>query len=693
MRARHSYPVLVASAALLAACGNDTNTSAGSASASTGVAGSTSDGTAGTGSTTANPTTGPATTGATTTTTGTTGTDSTTDDPANPTMSPGTTGEPGTSSTSIGTTGPAECTDGAEQCKAGVHQVCQNNTWTDAPCAPGEFCDELTESCQPCACMPGATGMCVDANNIDTCKDDCSAFAPAPCPNGQVCADDTCQALVCAPNSKECVDGNTYHVCNGSGTKWADPVDCPAKTVCDFGECVSACEQAKQTKSNVGCEFWAVDMSNLPPRDTYVFAVSVSNPSHDTPVNIEIYDRNGGNEQKIITGQIAPRQVSVFNLSGSSNGQKGYYTGDAGILGSGIVKGRAFRIASDLPVVAVQFNPIGGALGYTTDASLLLPTHALGKDHLHLGWDKGFGSGSTMAIVATEDNTTVTITPKVNTPAGTNGLPAMPANAPTNVVINKYDYIQVTPGNSELSGSVIKSTAPVALFGGHSCGNVPNTNTTACDHVEEQIFPLETWGKNYVAARSPKRANEPMLWRILAAEDNTTITFDPPTVLGPQIMLSKGQMVEFQEQNDFFIAANDPILVAGYMLGCSSTGLGDCPGDPDMLLMVPVEQYQSDYVFLVDSSYTKDYAKLVRNAGSKVSVACLGVVPDNRWTKIGNSPYEWAVINMNPGEAMCKTGTNEATGDAGFGVFVNGTATASGYSYPGGLALKQINPQ
>lgn len=688
MTARIAVPALAASAAvLLAACGDEGRTSASAASASA-SASATSVTTASTGTGTAG--TDTEATDTAPTTGGMSGT-GTTVDPADPTEAPVTSTD---TTTSPLTTGPTDCAEGAEQCKDGVHQVCQNSMWVDVPCQGGEFCDEVSESCQPCACAPGATGACIDGSNIDTCNDDCSGFEPQPCPNGQICADDTCQALLCPPDGVECVDGDSYHVCNGAGTEWGAPVDCPAQTVCDGGFCVSACEQAQLVKSNVGCEFWAVDLSNLPPRDTYVFAVSVSNPSYDTPANIEIFDRNNNAENKIIAGQVAPRQVQVFNLSGNSNGQTGFYPGDAGILGNGIVKGRAFRVASDQPVVAVQFNPIGGAAGYTTDASLLLPTHTLGQNYLHLAWDKGHGSGSTMAIVATADATTVTITPKVNTQAGVNGLPAMPAGQPSQVVINRYDYIQITPGNTELSGSVIASTAPVAVFGGHTCANVPNTNTGACDHVEEQIFPLETWGKNYVAARNPKLGVEPMLWRILASEDNTTVTFDPPTSLGPQIVMSKGQMVEFQEQGDFFIAADDPILVAGYMLGCQANGVGTCPGDPYMILMVPVEQYRPDYVFLVDSSYTADSAKLVRPAGAQVSVACLGgVVPENRWTAIGGSGYDWAVINMNPGEAMCKPGTNEASSGSGFGIFVSGTSYAASYAYPGGLALKPINPQ
>ncbi len=690
---QRNLPLLALSAlALVTACGdNGTNTTA-----------ATEGNTTGNGPTTANPpttssepTTDPQPTSTSTSSTSSasaTGDSSTGIDPANPTAMPVTTGDPMT--TDPMTTGPTECEEGSEQCKRGAHQVCQQGVFVDAPCDPGQFCDEMTESCQDCTCEPGATGTCADEDNINVCNADCGGFTPEPCPGGNICVDDACVPLLCAPNQKVCADDDSFQLCNDKGTVLGPATDCAADQVCEAGECISACEKAKQTKSNVGCEFWGVDLTNLPPRDTYVFAFAISNPSFDTPAKVQVFDRNNNNnEQAIITDMIPPRQVKVLNVSGTNQGKQGYYTGDAGFLGSGIGLGRAFRIASDTPVVAVQFNPIGGALGFTTDASLLLPTHVLALDYLHLAWANGYGDGSTLAIVATENNTTVTVTPKVNTPAGKNGLPAMQAGVPKDIVLQRYDYMQITPGNNDMSGSAIKSSAPVAVFGGHSCGNVPTVQTGACDHVEEQIFPLETWGQNYIASRNPKRNQEPMMWRIIAAEDNTKVDFDPPTSIGASVNLNKGQMVEFQEQNDFSITADDPILVAGYMLGCIATGLPNNPGDPYMLLMIPNEQFQSEYVFLVDSSYEKDYAKFIRPTGAQVNLACLGVIPDNRWTKIGNSGYEWAAITMNPGEAQCKVGTNEVTGDLPFGISVSGQSSAASYAYPGGLALKPINPQ
>jgi len=599
----------------------------------------------------------------------------------------------GDGDTGDGDGGPGECEDGQELCKTDGHQVCQAGVWTDVPCPAGSFCDQLTDSCVSCVCEPGELSGCADDTSIETCNDDCSGFAAQPCQPG-VCLSGECVNLVCAPGQLACNTNESYHLCNDDGTAWDPPQDCGAGDMCLAGQCVSACELATATLSNVGCEFWAVDMENLPPRNTFTYAVVLSNPSFTEPATVSFWDANGGAEQMLFEDSVAPREAKIFNLSGAHAGLTSFYNGqDAGFIGTGIGAGRAFRVQTSQPVLATQFNPIGGAVGHTTDASLLLPTHTLGLNYLHLAWNRGHGSGSAMNVVATQDATTVTITPSVNTPVGQNGLPAMTAGVPTAVMLNKYDYIQIGSGNNALTGSMIDSDKPVAVFGGHSCANVPTTSVGACDHVEEQLFPLETWGTNYVASRNPERGGESMRWRILAAKDNTTINFDPPVTIGAQTVLNAGQMVEFDEFEDFYISANDPILVAGYMHGCQAANAPGCPGDPYMVLMVPVEQFRQDYVFLVDTSYDQDFAKLVRPSGAAVDVECVGVVPENRWTPIGNSGWDWATIDMNPGEGVCAPGTNTASAAQGFGVTVSGQSSAASYAYPGGLALEAINPQ
>jgi hypothetical protein len=591
-----------------------------------------------------------------------------------------------------GTTSGA-CEAGQSRCvDVDTHQVCKNGTWADEPCDADQGCFG-DGACQPCSCEASS---CADAETLEFCN--CFAIEPKKCDTLTACVeangDASCQPMVCTPGLAECDADGQVVACNPTGTAYLPPVECDSGQLCDFGECLAACDVVAKNESSLGCEFWAVDMANVPPRDAYVFGVAISNPSADAPVKVVIYDRNNaGQEQKLAEATIQPRDVQIFPLSGTSNGDKGFYPGDAGFLGTGIASGRAFRIVSELPIVATQFNPLGGAKAATTDASLLLPTHTLGKDYYHLAWEKGLGAGSAMVIVATADNTVVTITSTVDTNAGMNGMPALSAGAPIVLPpLKKYDYVQVSSAGKDLSATKITSNAPVAVFGGHSCGQVPNTDVDYCDHLEEQIFPIDTWGSHFVAMRSPARATnpvEPMAWRVLASKPNTHLNFDPPVSIGDQYDLDAGGLVQFTSNGDFELTSNQPVLVGGYMYGCKATKIDACPGDPSMVLAVPVEQWLTDYVFLVDYSYTNDNVKIVRNKGQEVSLGCFGEVTE--WTDI-TADYQSAVVNINPGARNCAPGTNTATGVAPFSIMVVGEAASTSYAYPGGLALKPINP-
>src|SRR5690606_37085502 len=113
-----------------------------------------------------------------------------------------------------------------------------------------------------------------------------------------------------------------------------------------------------------------------------------------------------------------------------------------------------------------------------------------------------------------------------------------------------------------------------------------------------------------------------------------------------------------------------------------------------MVLMVPVEQWLGDYVFLVDSSYTNDNVRLVRKSmNNNVELGCSGEVPADDWTPIPGTPYVTATVNINPGEGLCQPGTNTATAKTTtFGIIVVGEAEGASYAYPGGMQLREIAP-
>lgn len=484
-------------------------------------------------------------------------------------------------------------------------------------------------------------------------------------------------------------DGTGTGTGTGPGSKFDVGTD-------DGGEPLTPCEQAAEARLNIGCEFFAVDMPNHIVNS--LFGVAVSNPSADEATEIRVYDANGGPEQLLMTEQVGPREIASLHLAGKLNAQtKGYYPESAGAIDSAVVEGRAFRIETDLPVVVTQFNPMSLAGAFSGDASLLLPIAAWSTEYLGMAWNRGHGVGSNLVVVAAEDDTVVTFTlPEASAPG--QNLPAIPAGVPTEVKLDRYDFVQLATGlayyaNSDLevdlSGARVESNKPVALLGGHTCGNVPDPSIFACDHLEEQILPLEAWGKHYIAARNPPRMGERMLWRVLGSVDGTVVDFDPPVSIGAQAIVDEGDFVQFESSGDFEVISDQPVLVVGYMIGSQ---LANALGDPYMVQMIPVEQFQDDYVFLVDSSFEEDFVKYTRPAGASIELECLGVIPENKWTPVGNSGFETAVVSINPGEGACKPGTNSTYGSAPFGIYISGQAYTASYAYPGGGGVLSINP-
>ena len=175
------------------------------------------------------------------------------------------------------------------------------------------------------------------------------------------------------------------------------------------------------------------------------------------------------------------------------------------------------------------------------------------------------------------------------------------------VTLNRYDTLQVVNANvgaanvRDLTGAEISASAPVAVFGAVECAQVPVK--TFCDHIEEQALPTRTWGKTYVGAHIPKRANTERYYsRVIASQDNTVITATP-TQTGFPVTIGKGQFFEFYSQADatpaggsFILTGNQAFTAMQYMTGQDAFGAGT--GDPSMVTAVPVEQFLSRYVIL-----------------------------------------------------------------------------------------------
>ncbi|MFO8072938.1 MAG: IgGFc-binding protein [Polyangia bacterium] len=498
--------------------------------------------------------------------------------------------------------------------------------------------------------------------------------------------DDDCDGVtdeidetICEPGEIWCYQ-NQVAECDQWGTSWIPIEDC-APLVCAAGECVDtsqACADAANNHSYIGCEYWAVDMDNTTPGQPYAIAVSNLEAAD---ANVVIEQRSGASWTTAGSAAIGSEQVEVFML-GNTTTSGSYLLGD-----------KAFRVSSDRPVVAYQFNPYAGLEPdnsdiCTNDGSLLMPRSVMGKTYYALGYSSNAGNSS-MNVIATEDGTIVTVTPANSMYSGSS-VPSMSAGVAYDFPMDAAGVLQLN-SSSDVSGTLIESDQPVAVFAGSTCAFVP-TSVSYCDHIEHQMFPVSTWGQEFVAARSVVRSSnqtpENDYWRIIAAEDGTYVESDQ-AIGGLPTTLDAGQWVELGVNHTFAISADKPIQVGQYLTGHMAT---DVPfegagGDPAFALVPPHEQFLNHYVFLAPEKYLNDYVVITHPAG--VDVLLDGVsVGSNSDCELESYSASWEVTRC-----LIPDFSHTLESSQDFGITVWGYGGRVSYGYTGGLDLKTINAE
>ncbi|MBX7078019.1 MAG: IgGFc-binding protein [Nannocystaceae bacterium] len=439
--------------------------------------------------------------------------------------------------------------------------------------------------------------------------------------------------------------------------------------------------------TSVGCEFWAAQVPSSPSALPY--GISVGNPGQQV-ANVVIEDMRGpgGTLRQITAVQLDPTASQLVSI----NGNGGLLPAENHVVaGQGLTAHGGFRITADVPITAMQIFPVGGGPSHVAEASLLLPINALDVSYLSVGYPHYGGGAGWTVVVATQDATTVSTTQG-------------------DVMLDAFDTWTFVSG-SDATGFFVGADAPVAVFSGTECTMVPGLPWYACDHIEEQVVPLASWGQSYVAPRHPQRVPainptpETVYWRVVAAADDTTITLHPPVAGngGTITLASIGDFYEFNTPESFTADGDQPFMLLQYMSGCynvvvSSGAPDNCDqgatGDPYMIQVTPVEQWLTSLPFLTDTSYPRDFVMLMREVGTTVSIDCLGVVDDTHFTAIPGTSYEVGYVDLDidglGGEGNCVDGQQFLQADAPVGVLVGGVDWATSYGYPGGMSLGSL---
>jgi hypothetical protein len=555
----------------------------------------------------------------------------------------------------------------------------------------------------------------------------------------EVTCDSACDpalgCVTCRPGSRRC-EGNVSMACAPSGLSWVYGRDCGewGSSCGGDGFCDDPCGRAEAAKSNVGCEYWPSPIANTTELNgtTFDYRVVVANPSATDPANVRV-TRGGAPAatQTVPPGGLAEIRLPWIDgqsLTVSSSGWQAFTTANG-----------AYRLTSDRPVTVMQFNPFeyaqGTAFSYTNDASLLLPQHVLtgdyvGASYLPLSRTSGMSGGffpsppsslkypGYIAVVGTTPTpTNVAIALSGNVAPDRGGRwPATPRGGTISFTLMRGEVAHVlaavppdcrpgSPGYQriendctfgicsyldvcgeaefDLTGSRIAADQPVVVYGGHACAYVP-TNAQACDHLEAQLPPIQTWGRVFESMPMADPATpRPNVVRVAAAFPGTSVSVEPASLAAPRT-LGPGEWMEFEAGVPFRVSADKAIQVTQYMVGQYYGGMDGRRGDPAMTVLVPREQFRSDYTFVTPSSYNastngQSFVLISRPPGLAITLD--GAPVSASWQTIGDR--ELGVVPV-PG------GTHAMSAAEPFGIILYGLGSFTSYAAPGGLNLEQI---
>jgi hypothetical protein len=352
--------------------------------------------------------------------------------------------------------------------------------------------------------------------------------------------------------------------------------------------------------------------------------------------------------------------------------------GDAALHGTGI--GTAFHIRTNVPIVAYQMLPYGGGHARVTGATLLLPTNVWGTNYMAAnaypfpeadGIQTLARAGPTMAIIAQQDNTQVTINPVVPILPG-GSLMGTAAHASITYTVNAGQYLQFTQ-QAELTGSPIQSSAPIAVIGGSTIMDVPRT-TLRGDSAEQMLPPISALGSEYVAVRYRSRdpsLEESVPWRIVGVVDGTTLTYDPAPPPGAPSSINQGQVIEVDDPGPWVVSSQDqdhPFYFAQYMTGGSylssdPTSPLYAQGDPEFVNVIAPAQYLPGYTFFTDPTYPETNLVIVSafdpvtNQFPTVNLDCAGTL--GGWQPVGTSGrYQFTRLDLSTGNFQGQNGCN-----------------------------------
>ena len=357
---------------------------------------------------------------------------------------------------------------------------------------------------------------------------------------------------------------------------------------------------------------------------------------------------------------------------------------------------KGVHVTSDKPISVYACNY--GAYSY--DATMVLPTSALGREYVVQTFSKD-RNATEFAVVATASGTTnLYITPSAET---TKNDPANQTLSRVQLSQGQIYFVRSKLATSDLSGSRIYTTQPVAVFAGNQAAIIPASNPSLSDdHLFEQVIPLRFWGKEFAVTTAEQYKYN--IARVTAIYEDTKV------YLNGQLKktLQFGESYETRVNSSAWITTSRPATCYSYF---TSGGMNDWQavldengdetdeqfqyGDPSMVYIAPMEQGLDSMVIsafaIVDPDTVKEaerkkvpmlhYVNIVTKTSAVSTMTLNGQSYASMFKPLeGNSAYSYARIPIVDTISYWLHNTQSS-----FTAYVYGLGSAESYAYNAGF--------
>jgi len=426
-----------------------------------------------------------------------------------------------------------------------------------------------------------------------------------------------------------------------------------------------------QGTTSMGTEFWTAYMANTNPPGTNMGSQMDLYITSNVNTSGTVAFLDGTTP---IAFTVTANQVTVISIPASE------YISSQGTFNEGI------HITSLQPIAIYAHIFAQESSG----ATLLLPVNAMGKDYYSINYTQkaNEAANSIFMVIATEDNTTVEITPSSKL------LNGVAANVPFTITLKKGQVYQALSAQ-DLSGSRIRSistgTGPctkIAVFSGSSRVDIGcNGSQISSDNLFQQVYPTASWGENYITVPLAGRSYD--VFRIVLSNPATNVQVSGKAVAASSFV--NGFYYEFNATTPQVITADQPIQVVQYAVtqyNTESCGTDENDvGDPEMIFLTPIEQTVNNVTLFSTSNYKilHSYINVTIKTSDVPTFRFDGQNFTSGFTRVpGDETYSYAQL---PASA----GTHTLIAANGFNAIAYGFGEAESYGYAAGANLQNLS--